>query len=68
MENDLKAGNQQLIKEFSLNDLDNVLVNRDSTKKFVSKATKTLDENALTKKMLKVQTHESTNTLNDIID
>ena len=68
MENDLKAGNQQLIKEFSLNDLDNVLVNRDSTKKFFSQATKTLDEKALTLKMQKVQTHGSTNTLNDIID
>ena len=34
MENELKAGNQELIKEFNINDLDDVLVNRDSTKKF----------------------------------
>lgn len=37
MERELKDGNQQLIKEFDLNDLDNVLVNPDSTKQFFNK-------------------------------
>ena len=51
MENELKAGNQELIKEFNINDLDDVLVNRDSTKNFFDNVQKSFDEKTQNQKL-----------------